>query len=223
MRRYRTVLLLFAVLVTSACFPRRIPGGTAPEVELGQQVLSSTFERLEGWQTLNDPGVYFQVEDGVYRTIFSLPGRFGIGLHNNSYSDTVIEAKVAFTSAYNDAIVGLMCRANPVLYGYGYYFLISGDGAFSIRRGDADGVAALVPWQNGANINPNGQRNTLRVVCASDSLALYVNGEYMGSAQDSTYREGHTAIVVGLPVDAAEDAIVSVEYDDLLVWAATRE
>jgi len=175
------------------------------------------------WQTINDPDVYFQVEDGVYRTIFSLPGRFGIGLHNNSYSDTVIEAKVAFTSAYNDAIIGLMCRANPLLTGYGYYFLISGDGAFSIRRGEDTGVVALVPWQNGANLNPNGQRNTLRVVCVNDSLALYVNGEYMGSAQDSTYREGHTGIVVGLPVDAAADAIVSVEYDDLLVWTAARE
>ncbi|MCA9914732.1 MAG: DUF1080 domain-containing protein [Anaerolineae bacterium] len=222
MRNLRVCLLLLLVLMVSACLPRRIPGGAAPEVSLQQQVLASTFDQPEGWQTINDPGVYLQVEDGVYRTIFSLPGRFGIGLHNNSYRDTVIEAKVAFTSAYNNAIVGLMCRANPVLYGYGYYFLISGDGAFSIRRGDADGVVALVPWQNGAKLNPNGQRNTLRVVCADDSLALYVNGEYMGSAQDATYQEGHTGIVVGLPVDVTEEAIVSVEYDDLLVWLATR-
>lgn len=219
----RWLLLVALLLILSACLPRRVPGGSAPEVNLGEQVVASPFDTVGGWQTINDPNVYMQVEDGLYRTIFSVPGRFGIGLHNDSYSDTVIEAEFAFTSAYNDAIVGLMCRANPLLNGHGYYFLVSGDGAFSIRSGDSQGVTALVPWQNGAQMRPNGQRNSLRAVCVNDSLALYVNGEYMGSAQDGTFREGHTGLVVGLPVDAGADAIVSVEFDDVLVWRATRD
>jgi len=229
MKKFPWIILVLAMLIISACLPRRVPGGTAPEVELGEQVISSTFDTSAGWQTINDPEVYFQIEDGVYRTIFSLPGRFGIGLHNDSYPDTVIEGKFVFTSAYNNALVGVMCRANPLLNGYGYYFLVSGDGAFSIRLGDQEGVTALVPWQNGASLNPNGQRNTIRAVCANDSLALYINGEYLGSAQDDTFREGHTGLVVGLPVNAGEDAengeeaIVSVEFDDVLVWEATRE
>lgn len=226
MKKIFWMMLLLALLLASACLPRRVPGGTAPEIELGERVISSTFDNGVGWQTINDPDVYFQIEDGVYRTIFSLPGRFGIGLHNDSYRDTVIEAKFAFTSAYNNAMVGVMCRADPLQNGYGYYFLVSGDGAFSIRRGDREGVLALVPWQNGAALNPNGQRNTLRAVCVNDSLALYINGAYMGSAQDDDFREGHTGLVVGLPVDASEngaDAIVSVEFDDVQVWQATRE
>ncbi len=223
MRITRPILLLLLIILVSACLPRRVPGGSAPAVDLQEQVVAATFETVGGWQTINDPNVYFQIEDGVYRTIFSLPGRFGIGLHNDSYRDTVIQAQFAFTSAYHDALVGVMCRANPLLNGHGYYFLVSGDGAFSIRRGDSEGVTALIPWQNGAQMRPNGQRNTLRATCTHDSLALSVNGQHLGSVQDGAFREGHTGLVVGLPVDAGDDAIVSVEFDDVLVWRASRE
>jgi len=100
----------------------------------------------------------------------------------------------------------------------GYYFLIGGDGSYSIRKG-RDDIDALVSWARSDVINRGAGSNTIRAVCMGDYLALYVNGEFIADAHDNTYRGGF----VGFVAAAAEGTIVEIAFDNLRIWEATAK
>lgn len=183
---------------------------------LGEVLLEESFSESFAWENYvnADQHVDFRVLDGVYRTRVSDTG-FIWGLNAQSHRDAVIEVESTQLSDFRNNAYGVMCRAATSNNGDGYYFLISGDGMYSIRRGAVDQIAPLIEWRHTPAVRQGQAINRIRAVCIGDYLALYVNDQFVAETRDSRYTEGFA----GLSAAVAEGGSVDVAFDDLTIWS----
>lgn len=203
------------IFLTAAC------GSTATQrYILGEKLLEVDFSQSFDWERYVNPNqnVEFQVVDGAYQA-HAWDGGFTWTLHPTQTDDVVIEANVIQYSEYRDNAYGLMCRAKPEASGDGYFFMISADGMYTIRRGIQREVGALIPWTRSGAIQQDKGVNRIRVVCIGDYLALYVNGQFVAETRDDRYQRGSVGITAAVP----EGGEVDVRFDNLEAWAASFE
>ncbi|WP_376795960.1 hypothetical protein [Thermogemmatispora sp.] len=108
---------------------------------------------------------------------------------------------------------GLVFRANADS-GTGYLFFVGSDGNYSLMLSDGTRANALVGGPTPAIHTAAGQDNLLTVIARGSSILLYVNKQYVGSAQDTNFSSGQIgvfAIDLGHVTDAA--------FSQLQVWA----
>jgi len=217
-----TTLLAISLLLT-ACLPTLPPANEERALNITQETTVEPFNQSGSWDTYAAQELTMQVREGVFRAVMALPGRYAWSVNHITHQNVIIEADVTSNAARqgidDKAMMGVMCRTSPQNNGRAYYFLIA-DGAFSIRRGEQGAVAALLPWQNHRAIHNDGRENIIRAVCVDDYLAMYVNGDYLGSVQDSRYHQGFAGLVLGLPVRAGAGDFADVVFDDLRIWQA---
>lgn len=209
-------VLLLACLLLAAC------AATPTErFALGDVLQKVDFSQPNQWESYvnADQNVAFQIEDGVYRAR-AWDGGFMWAIQppgEPTEGDVVIEVETTQLSDYRNNAYGVMCRAAPSANGNGYYFLISGDGQYTIRRGAVDEVKALIPFTPSDAIRQDKGINRIRAVCIGDYLALYVNETFVAETHDDYYRQGYT----GLTAAVVEGGDVDIAFDDLTVWAAS--
>lgn len=216
------LLMLLVVFLAGACLPERSPQQEARPVEIEAPILSDDFDDAftYRWNTYNVEGAFIGIENGVLTMLTSVPGRLLRTTNGETYDNVVLETGLAFRTDYEQSFGGLLCRTDLGTQSRGYYFLISADGAFSIRRGTQTGLEALVPWQNHRAIYTDGRRNRLRAVCVGDTLSFYVNDTYLDGATDDRFSSGSVGFTLGLPGDAPTAVTASVEFDNLAGWEA---
>ncbi len=207
------LLLLAFVLLLAACQP--VP---TEQVALGDVLAHVTFDAAYEWENYAnaEQKVEFGVQDGEYRTR-AWDGGFTWALNAEEHSDVVIQADARQLSDYADNAFGLMCRAAPTNNGNGYFFFISGDGHYTIRRGAADEVNYLIPWTRTDAIQQGRSINRMRIVCVEDYLALYVNGQFVAETRDDRYLHGYAGITAAVPAGGEVDVL----FDDLTIWEAS--
>jgi hypothetical protein len=71
----------------------------------------------------------------------------------------------------------------------------------------------LVDWSESEAIRQGNAMNHLRVVCDGSTLALFVNGELVAEASDTSFTEGDIALIV----TTYEDEATVIYFDDLVV------
>jgi len=208
MRRLYFIITLCGLF--SACQPAPFQG-----YQTGDVLLQESFDDVNAWETFDQGAMSLAVVDGVYR-IDNGPGGFLWGLNQQMHSDVIIEVQTQQLSEHQDNAYGVMCRANPENTGEGYYFLISGDGYWSIGRGNFNEMEALIEWRKHPAIRQGTSANTLRAVCLGNNLIFYVNGSYLGEYFTGTYTEG----VAGFAAAANGTGDVSVTFDNVTIWEA---
>lgn len=189
-------------------------GSPARQIRPGALIISESFDTASDWSLYDKEGLSMRLDAGAYRATLSLK-RYAWGQNRQLTDDAIIEVTLQQVSNGRNNGYGILCRAGIQDDGKGYYFLISGDGHFSIRRGDVRSVVPLVEWQYSRFIQQDRGRNTLKAICAGEYLALYVNDQFLAETSDNRYREGFT----GLAVVTLEDSI-DVRFDHLRVWEA---
>ncbi len=184
---------------------------------LQEALLRESFEQGYAWRgrIAEGYGVDFRIEDGAYRA-YSEQAGFVSGLNAERHTDVVIEVETTQLSADRNNAYGVLCRASTNNDGDGYYFLISGDGYYSIRRGATERVDGLIDWTQTNVVNQNRGINRIRAVCIGDYLALYVNGQFIADTHDTRYAEGYA----GLTAAVVEGSAVEIAFDDLTIWSA---
>lgn len=207
--RWCFVLLL---LLVAGCQPR-----PSYDYRTGDVLLEESFDQPYAWeQYVNEAlGVNLRVEQGAYYMTVS-GGGYIWGLNAQSHENVMFEAESTQLSEFADNAYGLICRADPANSGKGYYFLISGDGYWSIRRDRGDGVEPLVEFTKSDAIHQGRSINRIRVLCIDDYLALYVNDQFVGEARDDLYSGGFAGFVVA----AAKDGSADVYFDDARIVEA---
>lgn len=199
------------LLILTAC--RSQPTAT---FSAGDVLLRETFDDAHGWDNRVQGDVVIGVEAGAYRMRADV-NSFVRGFSFQRFEDVVIDVESVQLSAEDRNAYGVVCRGvRDDASANGYYFLISGDGAYSIRKGQFGEVNPLVHWARSNAINQGAAVNNIRVICAEDYLALYVNGEFLADMHDSTYSGGY----VGFAVAAREDTTIEIAFDNLTVRAA---
>ena len=172
-----------------------------------------TFDLTSAWEHYSSPsGTKLGVENGVYRAYTPNSG-YAWGLNTQEYNNLVSEVEITPLTIYTDTAAGIMCRADTSNNGDGYYFMINGNGYYSVRIGKGDDVAALVDWQRSKAIHIGIDRNTVQAACLNNQLAMYVNGTLVAQVTDNTYSSGY----VGLAV-ASGDNGVDMAFDNLTLY-----
>jgi hypothetical protein len=144
------------------------------------------------------------------------------GLYYESFTDTIMEADALLLTDRTNTMYGLRCRTNVNNMGNGYYFMLSADGAFSIRYGAGNAIEPLVQWQDHRAIRTDGRVNTIRVVCSGDYLALYVNDQFVADTVDSRYSIGLPGLALALPEPTTIDDPADVVFDNVKIWSVNN-
>lgn len=195
-----------------------------PTITAGPVIATDTFEAGGAWEEgaypagAATPDSALAVRDGRY-VLEHRAGRtasFTWGVGGGTYADVIIEVEAEQLSGDDDNLYGVGCRLSETAPGKqsGYVFLISGDGHFAIGelKDQILTFEGLRPWRQTGAIRQGAAANTLRAACLGTTLALSVNGEAVGSVEDSTYRgAGQVAFFAG----AAAGRAITVAFDNL--------
>lgn len=216
----RIITLALAALFSGGCIGMmNAPRTPTQDYSRGDLRYTETFDRdaETRWLNYDLEGLRAQVRDGAYHA--ELERSFYMSsLNMQTHSNVVLEVSTMLLSAGGTNGFGLMCRSDASNNGDGYYFLISGDGAYSIRRGRDNDVEALVAWERSDAIRTGTSPNTVRAVCIDDYLALYVNGQFVAEARDTLYQRG----AAGVAFVTADDEPLHVTFDNLTAHDAAR-
>lgn len=213
MSRFRAFVVCCVLLLTAACDAR-----PSFDYRTGDVLLQEDFDATYVWENYRTPdgGTDFRVEDGVYRVQMN-GGSYNWALNAQVHSDVVIEVYSTQRSSYGNNAYGVVCRADPGGRGDGYYFYISGDGYWSIRKAQGRTMTPLVDFTQSEAIHQGQSINLIRVLCIEDYLALYVNEQFVGEVFDRSFASGVAGITAAVP----DEGEVDVSFDNLRIIAAS--
>ncbi len=104
----------------------------------------------------------------------------------------------------NPGQAGILFRVDSDNKSY-YVFRIGTNGSYALDvYGTSGKVSTLIQGFSSAITTPFGQSNTLTVVAKDTQYYLYVHGQYIDTATDSTLKEGKIGVVAlnaGTPID----------------------
>jgi hypothetical protein len=189
--------------------------GPSRTVTTGAVLFEDDFSKPFNWDNRVQGSVQIGVKNGVYE-MHSDVIQYVRGFNNQVNGDTVIQVEARQLSTHEQNAYGIVCRASPANVANGYYFLIAGNGFYSIRRGEDNSVDPLVDWALSGAINRGTGRNVIKAICADDYLALYVNYQFVAEARDPSFKTGFT----GLAVATSSEGEVLVIFDNLVIWEA---
>ena len=218
-RRYLPLLAGAAMLALAAC-----GGDSEPAIDTGAILATETFDASGGWEEGSypadapTPDSALAVRDGRY-VLEHHAGRtasFTWGAGGALYEDVIIEVEAEQLSEDKDNLYGVGCRLAGDEPGEqnGYVFLIGGDGHFGIGELDDQILTfdGLLAWRQSGVIKQGAATNTIRAACLGDTLALSVNGEFLGSVTSDAYRR---AGQIGFFAGADEGRSIAVAFDNL--------
>jgi hypothetical protein len=97
-----------------------------------------------------------------------------------------------------------------------YQFVVDGDGYFKIRKHTNEGWSVLLDWEESdAILQGVNSTNHLQVVCRGPDLYFYVNGIFLGQAQDDEFGSGRIGVSAG-SYDGGPG--VQAVFDNVVVW-----
>lgn len=226
MQRLLIGILALLSLIIVACAPSPVRGEDA--VSLGETRYSINFTAENDFETglFPDIGASLRIQEGRY--LLSLNGErssYIWGQGGEIFSDGALEVRATPQSAYENNLYGVMCRVTET--GAGYALLISNDGFAAIARSNGRSLAMLMDWREHAAIQKGQSANDIRGICAGSYFALYVNGEFVGDAEDDPANpnyitEGQAGLIGGVIVERVnQSAEVQVSFENLVLRAAS--
>ena len=211
-------IMLAAMVLTCACnlLPGGGDGGEEPSAPLPPEdvLFQDNFgDSNSGWEVGEYDGGDVGYKDGVYFVTSTEKEIMMWGVANRSFDNIVIEVDATQISAgsTNDNAYGVLCRDQGD--GDGYYLRISGDGFYSITKAEGQEFEPLVEWAESDAIKQGNATNHIRAICDGATLELFVNGQKVATAEDSTFTQGDIAF----SATTYEDEITEVHFDNLVV------
>jgi hypothetical protein len=166
------------------------------------------------WDTfrLPDDAAFFAVTDGALTGSVTADRGYIWSLNEPEYSDSSIKATLQQTRGSSGNGFGVMCRADNA--GNGYYFVVSSAGQFAVLKAEPStpDPIQLVKWQSSGAVKKDDGINSIEAICLGDYLSFTVNGVFIAEARDSTFKTGHTGVVLG-----AVGQTLSVRFDDIII------
>ena len=170
-----------------------------------------------GWSRIRTDAGITDYENGVYR-IF-------VNLNNDDYlvtpglslpSDVRVEVDATKVAGSDNNDFGILCRYqdNNNLY----QFVISSDGYVGIIKlvdGSMESISADTLIESSA-INKGNVQNHIRADCIGNMLTLYVNGQQVSTAQDTTFKGGGD---VGVFAGTYDTPGTEIHFDNFIVTA----
>ena len=221
----KQLLLVVAIsLLAAACNPLAEAFRPSQKASVGfrylELVRSETFESAGDWSNYDaGDSLYMAVEDGAYQ-IHLAKRQYVWAQTATVYQDIVLEVGVQQLSAFNHNAFGIACRLDPGNSGRGYYFLISGDGHYSIRWSNGRSLDEIVPATPSDKIKRGQASNRIRAVCIEDYLSLWINDHFIAEARDHRASGGAVGLTAVMNYQGKR---VDLAFDDLKIWRAALD
>jgi serine/threonine protein kinase len=188
-----------------------------PATEVSNLIFQDDFSSpTSGWEVDEYEEGDVGYKDGVYFVTSIINTKVMWGVANRTFDNLIIEVDATQISAGPESnnSYGVICREQQGS-GDGYYLRISGDGYYSIFKSIGPDFESLVDWTESSTIRQGNATNHIRVMCNGSTLELFVNGELLATADDSTFAKGDIA----LTATTYEDDRTEVHFDNLAVYA----
>lgn len=192
-----------------------------PSITIERVLDRVTFDAAEDWRAAEDAEttsiLQVDADQGVYYiSTGPLNGLNFWTTNTTTHRDVVITAETEQLSPELNNGYGLGCRVDE---DSGYFFRISGDGYYSITRYGNNSFTSLVDWAQSDAIHQGQAQNEITIVCVSDYLALYANGQLLAETNDSLLTEGNAAILAA----GYDNTPISVTFDNVVIMAASSK
>ncbi|PJF21258.1 MAG: hypothetical protein CUN56_12020 [Phototrophicales bacterium] len=206
----RYVMIMVVVLVGCTTRPQC-------DYTVGERLLEERFDTAFAWEHAAMDGVTLGVVDGMYEMQVEVNSYVRGFYRTGRFDDIVIDIVAQQVSTETNNAFGVVCRgAVSQEQATGYYFMIGGDGSYTIQKGQDGDLKPLVNWARHDAINRGRAFNRLRVICVEDYLALYVNGHFVADVYDQSYKSGR----IGLVATTAANTLSEIRFDDVIVFQA---
>lgn len=143
---------------------------------------------------------------GSYHVLVEQASRIRLcGFRGPTFGNVAIQVDVSLLSGNN---AGLLFRVNNSGNQLQFYFFnITKQGEFFFGRPSGGSFVPLIPLTKTGAIAAANQKNTLLVIAKGSDFKLYINGIFVGEAQDSASSSGEIGFIVGtLDSDPRGDA-----------------
>jgi len=179
-------------------------------------LLHQAFENTDGWPAgVVDGGMVSNSNGEVYSLTVSEADKLVAATSDFSGQDLVLFTGASLVKAGGGdmGIYGITCRMRPD--GSGIFFAIRGDGMASIIAVKSGEMEQLTDWASSEYINAGIASNNIEGDCLGSEYSMYVNGDYVGSVEDTRYQSGKVGVAVFSPAGESTQA----EFDFLDVYA----
>lgn len=213
---FRILLAFIYIALLTACAPPTVQR-ELEAVQVGDVIALDPFSNPHQWEHNQFEQISVGVDHGSYRIQTDISS-YVRGFYQMTYEDVVLDVHAMQLTAGEHNGFGVACRAShDANSANGYYFLISGDGSYSIRRGWDGDLHPLVAWTKHRAIRPL-EVNQLRVICVGDYLALMVNGELVGEVRDTSLTQGR----IGFTATTRDNELLEVIFSNLVIMEGSR-
>jgi hypothetical protein len=127
-----------------------------------------------------------------------------------------IEGKFDISGCSGKDQYGIVFRAPNMQDGYAYFYGLTCDGGYTLRKWDTSGLSVVLENTSGSSINAGSNKtNILGVWAKDDRIRLYVNGQFLQEISNSSLNnDGH----FGLFINARETPGFTVKLDEISYW-----
>ena len=138
--------------------------------------------------------------------------------NDTKYSNVHMEVTVLNNGTDASTAFGLMCNQQYPITDSRYYFAITPAGEYAIGKSqlalDDTILSNNGEWGKSDQITKNAASYRLGADCSKDGLALYVDGQKIASASDTTYTDGNVTLFIWSGKDLGK---VNVTFDDFVL------
>jgi hypothetical protein len=189
-----------------------------PKAALGNARFTDTFTDDANWSLYQDDHVSFKVKDeSLVMTAFNPDSWEGWTLTWPDISDFYLEMTATPQGCTGRDRYGLVFRSekNEDQQYLGYFFGISCDGRYSLRRWDGEAFVTLVNWTASEHLlSGEGHTNRIGVLAKGDQLSLYANGYLLTETTDETHAKGKFGVFIG----SVKTTDFKTAVDDIAYW-----
>src|SRR5919109_4545143 len=197
-----------------------LPSATAGTTMSGDILLQDDFSvSRDAWGTLTDADSSIEYQnDALNVRIFKENWVVWSTPNDTDYENIHIEVTVDSSNTDPDTAFGIMCAQQAEEWSF-YYLVITPAGEYAIAEKAASASVDVFltnndEWASSELIPFQASSYRVGADCGHGTLALYVDGQQIASASDSTYTTGRVGVFAWSPNKANS---ADVTFDDFLV------
>jgi hypothetical protein len=130
--------------------------------------------------------------------------------------DIYIEAKYDISKCSGKDQYGIVFRAPNMEDGYAFYYAVTCDGGYNLRKWDSTGLSVILENSIGNSINTGSDKtNILGVWAKNDRIRLYANGQFLQEILNTSLSNDG---FFGLLINAKETPGFTIKLDEISYW-----
>ena len=210
-----------AVVPTETVTPSPTLNSEDPVKSLGQPNWKDDLTNAGNWflsgSFTSDSTEFYPSGGGIVATSASLKDGLRWYLYYEKKPKNIyIEAKYDVTKCSGKDQYGIVFRAPNLLDGYAFFYAVTCDGGYNLRKWDSSGLSVLLENTNGDSINTGSDKtNVLGVWAKDDRIRLYANGQFLQEISNASLsNDGH----FGFFINAKETPGFTIKMDEISYW-----